>query len=137
MAALGRLSRREQRLVILFAGLLAGAAVYVLAIEPVTVSGGFFVAIEHVAELNTATNRFPAAARFDSDASGANSWFFYDSPGEMPYDDLASAGFFSRMDNTSVVPIPGAFAIRAVAVPTPGGVALLALGGLAGVRRRR
>ena len=108
----------------------------VVDVTPTEVSGGFFVAIGHLAELTTdgGSADYPAPARFDPDGRADRSWFFYDS--DIPEGDLASSGFVSRMDGP-FVPIQGAFAVRATTVPAPASV--LALGGiaLAGVRRRR
>ncbi|MEO0511629.1 MAG: hypothetical protein AAF108_01860 [Planctomycetota bacterium] len=107
-----------------------------LAIDPVRVSGGFFVALGHVAELNDSGTGYPSPARFDPNARADRSWFFYDS--DIPEDDLASSGFFTRMDGPQV-PIQGAFAIRAggVAVPGTGSAALLAMASLGSLGRRR
>src|SRR5690606_23322947 len=109
----------------------------VVSIDPTQVSGGFFVAIEHTAVYDPAENSFTNPARLDPSVPGTYSWLFYDSPGEMPYDNLAGAGFGVQMVSGVFVPIPGAWAIRAVAVPAPGAAALLGVAGLAGVRRRR
>lgn len=99
-----------------------------VSIDPTRVDGGFFVAIGHLAELTFPGGQadYPAPARFDPDGRADRSWFFYDD--DIPEDDLASSGFFSRLDGPQV-PIPGALAIRAsgVAVPGPGVV------GVAGV----
>ena len=102
----------------------------------VDVDGGFFVAVGHLAILDdpNATSRYVSPGRFDPDARADRSWFFYDSA--IPENDLASAGFFTRMDGPSV-PIQGAFAIRAIGVPTPGAAGVLAIAGLAAARRRR
>lgn len=77
----------------------------------VQVDGGFFVAVGHVAELDSpgALNRYPSPARYDPDGRADRSWFFYDS--DIPEDDLASSGFVQRMDGPFVT-IQGAFAIR-------------------------
>ena len=84
------------------------------------VSGGFFVAVGHLAELTFPGGApdYPAPARFDPDARADRSWFFYDD--DIPETDLASSGFVSRMDG-KFVPIPGAFAIRATTSPCPSG----------------
>ncbi len=106
----------------------------VLDVGSVDVSGGFFVAIGHLAELSYpgGSPDYPAPARFDPDARPDRSWFFYDD--DIPEHDLASSGFASRMDGP-FVPIQGAFAIRATTVPAPATAGALA--GLAALRRRR
>lgn len=109
----------------------------VLEIEPVAVSGGFFVAIGHLAELSYDAGgnpSYPAPARFDPDGRADRSWFFYDS--KIPVHDLGSSGFVQRMDGP-FVPISGAFAIRATTIPTPGAAGAGALALLAGRRRGR
>ena len=105
-------------------------------ITPTGVDGGFFVAIGHLAVLDNSGGSpdYPSPGRFDPDARADRSWFFYDS--DIPENDLASSGFFTRMDGPQV-PIPGAFAIRAIGVPAPSAAGMLALAGLAAVRRRR
>lgn len=109
-----------------------------VAIDPTLVEGGFFVAIGHLAELTGSGSSadYPSPARFDPDALADRSWFFYDS--DIPENDLASSGFFSRMDGPQV-PIQGAFAIRATGtpVPAPGSAVVLAAVGLGVSRRRR
>lgn len=108
----------------------------VVDVTPTEVTGGFFVAIGHLAVLgdgNSPTS-YPAPARFDPDGRADRSWFFYDN--DIPENDLASSGFVSRMDGPQV-PIQGAFAIRATTIPAPAGVLALAGAGLVGLRRRR
>lgn len=106
------------------------------SIAPTTVAGGFFVAIGHLAELtfNGDDPDYPSPARFDPDGRADRSWFFYDD--DIPEDDLASAGFVSRMDGP-FVPIRGAFAIRAYGTPVPAPAAGLAALAALGVSRRR
>ncbi len=86
-----------------------------LAIPNVEVSGGFFVAVGHLALLTYpgGSPDYPAPARFDPDGRADRSWFFYDS--DIPETDLSTSGFVSRMDG-EFVPIQGAFAIRATTV---------------------
>lgn len=90
----------------------------VVAIPSVEVSGGFFVAVGHLAELTFpgGSADYPAPARFDPDGRPDRSWFFYDD--DIPETDLASSGFVSRMDG-KFVPIQGAFAVRATTVCLP------------------
>ncbi|RNC81405.1 MAG: hypothetical protein ED559_06320 [Phycisphaera sp.] len=109
-----------------------------VSIDPTLVSGGFFVAIGHLAELTGAPDNpdYPSPGRFDPDGRADRSWFFYDS--DIPEDDLASSGFVQRMDGP-FVPIQGAFAIRAIGtpVPTPATCALVGCGAVWCGRRRR
>lgn len=107
-----------------------------VSIAPTDVSGGFFVAIGHLAVLDDtgAVPDYPSPGRFDPDSRADRSWFFYDS--DIPENDLASSGFVTRMDGPQV-PIPGAFAIRAIGIPTPGAMGVLAVAGVMGLRRRR
>ncbi len=116
------------------AGQNLGFGFNVLDVGSVEVSGGFFVAVGHLAELTYpgGSPDYPAPARFDPDARADRSWFFYDD--DIPEDDLASSGFASRMDGP-FVPIQGAFAVRATTVPAPATAWLAA--GLALGRRRR
>lgn len=102
-------------------------------IAPTTVSGGFFVGVS--AQLLGGQDR---PARVDTNARADRSWFFYAPSIADVINDLGSAPFGTRMDNTQFVVFPGAFMIRATAIPTPGSVALGALAiGVVGVRRRR
>ncbi len=104
---------------------------------PVEVSGGFFVAIAHLAELtydDAGNPGYPSPARFDPDARSDRSWFFYDS--EIPVDDLGSSGFVQPM-NGPFVPIQGAFAIRATTIPAPGAATILTAALALGTARRR
>lgn len=106
-------------------------------IDPTVVQGGFFVAVGHLAVLtgSGSTADYPAPARFDPDARADRSWFFYDS--DIPENDLASSGFFTRMDGPQV-PIGGAFAIRATGTPVPAPASLGVVGlSLIALRRRR
>lgn len=108
----------------------------VVDIAPTTVSGGFFVAIGHLAELAYVDGQasYPSPGRFDPDAPGDRSWFFYDS--DIPEDNLGASGFVQRMDGP-YVPIQGAFAVRATTVPAPGAASLAALALGVGFPRRR
>lgn len=87
---------------------------------PTVVEDGFFVAVGHLAELTYPGGQpdYPAPGRYDPDGRADRSWFFYDD--DIPEDDLAASGFVQRMDGP-FVPIPGAFAIRAITrAVTPG-----------------
>ena len=98
------------------------------------VSGGFFVAVSHLSELEYDDNDNPdysSPARYDPDARADRSWFYYGSFGDLP-----NAGYGTRMDGPDV-PIPGAFAIRATTVPAPSMLILSSAGLLLGARRRR
>lgn len=109
----------------------------IVDIAPTEVSGGFFVAVGHLAKLTydaSGAADYPAPARFDPDARADRSWFFYD--GDIPEHDLASSGFVSRMDGP-FVPIQGAFAVRATTIPSPGGVLIGLLSSVLAVRRTR
>jgi hypothetical protein len=77
-------------------------------LPPTAVHGGFFVGAS--AKLLGGQDR---PARVDTNAAGDKSWFFYAPDIAATIDDLASAPFGSRMDDTSVVPFPGAFMVRA------------------------
>ena len=121
------------------AGQNLGFGFNVLPITPTEVSGGFFVAIGHLAELtyDGDTPQYPHPARFDPDGRPDRSWFFYDD--DIPENDLGSSGFVQRMDGP-YVPIQGAFAVRAttVIVPEPGmSVLALAAGVALALRRER
>ncbi|MCB9849374.1 MAG: hypothetical protein H6817_01565 [Phycisphaerales bacterium] len=111
----------------------------VATIAPTLVEGGFFVAVGHLAQLTEdefGDPDYPSPARFDPDGRADRSWFFYDS--DIPEENLAGSGFFTRMDGPQV-PIQGAFAIRAegVVVPEPGAaLTLVTLAGWLVVRRR-
>jgi hypothetical protein len=110
----------------------------VASIPSVAVTGGFFVAIGHLAELTYPTPGdpdYPSPARFDPDGRADRSWFFYDD--DIPVNDLGSSGFVQPM-NGPFVPIQGAFAIRATTslIPAPAAWCVLVMG-IAGRRRRR
>lgn len=106
----------------------------VVDIASTAVSGGFFVAISHLAELVYDQDDNPgysSPARFDTDARADRSWFYYGSFG-----DLGDAGYSTRMDGPDV-PFGGAFSIRATTVPVPGTVFISSVGILMASRRRR
>lgn len=106
---------------------------FTVDITPTMVSGGFFVGAS--AQLLGGQDR---PARVDRNTSGENSWFFYAPSIADTINDLASAPFFTRNNNTQFVPLPGAFMVRANAIPTPGALALCGVAvGVMGVRRRR
>ena len=88
------------------------------AIEPTTVSGGFFVAANAFARRGT-----DRPARLDPQGDGSLAWLFYD--GEIDPTDLGASPFFTRMDNAAVVPFSGVWMIRATAVPAPGAAVTL------------
>ncbi len=77
-------------------------------IPPTRVSGAFFVGAS--AKLAGGQDR---PARIDTDAAGDRSWFFYAPDIAAVIDDLSSAPYSTRMDNTGAVIYPGAFMIRA------------------------
>jgi hypothetical protein len=108
---------------------------FTVDIDPTVVSGGFFVGAS--ALLTGGADR---PARVDTDGPADRSWFFYAPSIADTINDLASAPFGSRMDNTQFVVFPGAFMVRATGVPVPSAPAAFALaGGLGamGLRRRR
>ncbi|HEX8877023.1 MAG TPA: hypothetical protein VF777_09765 [Phycisphaerales bacterium] len=97
-------------------------------IAPTKVTGQFFVAATMV--VNAALN--PAPARYDrgGEANASNSWLFAaTSLQSLP---LGQAPFQLRMSEFIT---PGAFMVRATAIPAPGSV--MALAGLVLVSRRR
>ncbi len=81
---------------------------FTVQIPPTQVSGAFFVGAS--AKLEGGVDR---PARVDTNAPGDQSWFFYAPEITEVIDDLASAPFGSRMDDTEFVVFPGAFMIRA------------------------
>ena len=81
---------------------------FTVQIPPTVVSGAFFVGAS--AKLEGGVDR---PARVDRDAPGDQSWFFYAPEIADVIDDLASAPFGTRNDNTQYVVLPGAFMIRA------------------------
>jgi hypothetical protein len=83
-------------------------------LPPTWVQGGFFVAAS--AKLQGGEDR---PARSDSSDPGDKSWFYYAPDIAATIDDLASAPFGTRMDDTQFVPFPGAFMIRATGESAP------------------
>ncbi len=103
-------------------------------ISNLSVSGGFFVTVSHLAELVYDEEDEPgysSPARYDTDARADRSWFYYGSFG-----DLTDAGYHTRMDGPDV-PFGGAFAIRATTVPVPSTVLISSAAMLFSARRRR
>ncbi len=98
----------------------------------IDVDGGFFVA----ALVRSAAPGMEAAAALDSDTSGDNSWLFY-YPNTNTDDLSFDIGFVSETNNAAVFPITGNWAIRANAIPTPGGATIALLAGALTLRRRR
>lgn len=84
---------------------------FTMQIPPTQVNGAFFVAAS--AKLLGGQDK---PARVDTNAPGDKSWFFYAPEIADVIDNLASAPFGTRMDNTQYVIFPGAFMIRATGV---------------------
>lgn len=100
------------------------------AIPATTVTGRFFVAVTMTIDASSTS----APARLDAGgaANASNAWLFAATSLEnLP---LANASFVRNMTQNA---IQGAFMVRATAIPTPGAVTLLALGGLLACPRRR
>jgi len=95
------------------------------AIDPTHVSGGFFVGV--IADLALGE----VAMRQDLSTLGTTSWRFDNPIGEDHF-DLGSAGYSARLGDFGF----GTWMVRAVAVPSPGGAALLGVGMLMARRRR-
>lgn len=87
---------------------------YSVDLPPTWVHDGFFVAAS--AKLQGGED---APARVDTADAGDKSWFYYAPDIAATIDDLASAPFGSRMDDTQFVVFPGAFMIRATGEPAP------------------
>lgn len=87
---------------------------YSVDLPPTWVHDGFFVAAS--AKLQGGED---APARVDTGDAGDKSWFYYAPDIAATIDDLASAPFGSRMDDTQFVVFPGAFMIRASGEPAP------------------
>lgn len=107
---------------------------FTVDINPTLVSGGFFVGAS--ALLDGGADR---PARVDTSHPGDRSWFFYAPSIADTINDLGSAPFGTRMDNTQFVIFPGAFMVRATGVPVPSAptaAGLLAFGVVASRRRR-
>jgi hypothetical protein len=85
---------------------------FTVQIPPTQVSGAFFIGAS--ARLLGGVDR---PARVDTNAPGDQSWFFYAPEIADVIDDLASAPFGSRMDDTEFVVFPGAFMIRGTGGP--------------------
>jgi hypothetical protein len=83
-------------------------------LSPTWVHGGFFVGAS--AKLQGGEDR---PARVDTNALGDKSWFFYAPDIAATIDDLAAAPFGARMDDTTVVVLPGAFMVRASGEAAP------------------
>jgi hypothetical protein len=93
-------------------------------IEPVRVSGGFFVAA--IMDVKV----FQSAARMDESTPGENSWLFFNEDLNL---DLGSSPVIFRMADH---PFNGTWMVRAEAVPAPA-AAGSCLGGVFMVGRRR
>lgn len=91
---------------------VSGNALYRVAIPPTRVQGAIFVGAS--ARLLGGQDR---PARVDTDAVADRSWFFYAPDIAAVIDDLASAPFGTRMDDTQFVPFPGGFMVRATGQP--------------------
>lgn len=98
----------------------------------VTVDGGFFVA----AALRSAAPGEDRPGAVDTSDSGEHSWLMY-SPNLDESNLSDSIGFATRMDNTDFVVFPGAFVLRATAIPAPAAAGLLGLAGILGATHRR
>lgn len=96
------------------------------SVEPTRVGGGFFVGV--IADLALGE----VAMRQDLSTLGTRSWRFDNPIGEDNF-DLGSAGYSARLGDFGF----GTWMVRAVAVPSPAGLGLLALGITAAGRRRR
>ena len=81
---------------------------FTVSIPPTRVSGAFFVGAS--AKLLGGEDK---PARVDTGGPGETSWFFYAPEIADVINDLASAPFGSRMDDTQYVVFPGAFIVRA------------------------
>ncbi|MET0225050.1 MAG: right-handed parallel beta-helix repeat-containing protein [Dokdonella sp.] len=83
-------------------------------LSPTWVHGGFFVGAS--AKLQGGQD---LPARVDTNAAGDKSWFFYAPDIAATIDDLSAAPFGARMDDTTVVVLPGAFMVRASGEAAP------------------
>lgn len=95
-----------------------GNTFFHVPITPTEVSGAFFVGAS--ALLKGGADR---PARVDTDARADRSWFCYAPDISAVIDDLASAPFCTRMDDTANVPFPGAFMVRALGEPVTTSIA--------------
>ena len=84
---------------------------FTVEIPPTRVNGAFFVGAS--AKLKGGQDK---PARVDRNTPGDKSWFFYAPDIAATIDDLASAPFGTRNDNTQYVPLPGTFMVRATGV---------------------
>lgn len=112
---------------------VGGSVFTTFDINPTVVNGGFFVMCT---ALTVKGVDKPAAG----DLSGRKdrSWYFYNPASSgMNLANLGANALAKRVDQ--VLPLPGAWLVRAEgeAVPAPGALALIGLGGLAALRRRR
>lgn len=112
---------------------VGGSVFTTFDINPTVVNGGFFVMCT---ALTVKGVDKPAAG----DLSGRKdrSWYFYNPASSgMNLANLGANALAKRVDQ--VLPLPGAWLVRAEgeAVPAPGALALVGLGGLAALRRRR
>jgi hypothetical protein len=103
------------------------------AIDPVNVTGGFFIA----AKMQVTNADRPA--RLDPQTISGQSWLYFDDPiTGIDLDDLGGSPFVLNMDDA---PFPGTWMVRATAVPGPGAGAgipgMLLLAGAGGRRRSR
>jgi len=104
---------------------VSGNTFFRVSITPTLVGGAFFVGAS--AFLDGGADR---PARVDTDARADRSWFFYAPDIAAVINNLASAPFGTRMDNTANVPIPGGFMIRALGEPETTGTEAPAAAGL-------
>ena len=89
-----------------------GNTFFRVAFPPTRVSSHFFVGAS--ARLLGGQDR---PARVDTDGRADRSWFFYAPDIAAVIDTLSTAPFGTRMDNTTNVPFPGAFMVRATGRP--------------------
>lgn len=112
---------------------VGGSVFTTFDINPTVVNGGFFVMCTAFTVKGVDK---PAAA--DLTGRVDRSWYFYNPASSgMNLANLGANALARRVDQ--VLPLPGAWLVRAEgeAIPTPGGLALVALSGLAALRRRR
>lgn len=112
---------------------VGGSVFTTFDIPDTVVNGGFFVM---ASAFTTKGVDKPAAG--DTSARKDRSWYFYNpATSGMNFANLGANALAKRVDQ--VLPLPGAWLVRAEgeAVPAPGALALIGLGGLAALRRRR